>query len=201
MSSPVDICNMALARLGDSANISSIDPPDDSVQANYCSTFYPIALSQALDQHTWRFATKRFALAERTNDAPDEWRYCYAVPSDFINLVRVTAPGIDSIDIDYDIEIAADGQQVLYADINPLALVYVSAAVSSAQLSPAFVAYLSALLAHHLSGPILKGDVGASAANKFLELANSLRAIAIERDTMNSRRPREYVSENTRARN
>ena len=36
MSSDVDICNLALARLGDEANIVSISPPDQSAQAGYC---------------------------------------------------------------------------------------------------------------------------------------------------------------------
>lgn len=200
MSSAVDICNLALGRLGDSANISSIDPPDDSVQAHHCATFYPIALRQALDKHAWRFATRRAALSERTNEASDEWDHCYAVPSDFVSLVRVTSPGIDSIDLDYDIEIAADDKQVIYADVNPLALVYVSSSVSSTLFSPSFVSYLSSLLAHHLAGPILKGDVGASAANKYLDQSQALLSIAIERDTVNSRRPLNYTSENARAR-
>ena len=67
MPSAVDICNTALSHIGDSANVSSIDPPDGSVQASYCKTFYPIALSSLLEMATWGFSTKRVALAAVDN--------------------------------------------------------------------------------------------------------------------------------------
>lgn len=185
MPSAVDICNMALSRLGDEANVSSIDPADDSVQAHYCSTFYPLALTTALDQHDWGFATRRKALSLRGNEAEAEWGYCFGVPSDYLHLVKLTADGLGSRAIAYSIEVASDNNLVLYSNLESLSLVYVSSAVSSAHFPPTFVHYLSALLAHYLAGPILKGDVGASSANKMLELARELKKTAIERDTQN----------------
>ena len=38
MSSVVDICNIALSRLGDRATVTSIDPPEGSAQALYKRT-------------------------------------------------------------------------------------------------------------------------------------------------------------------
>jgi len=185
MASAVDICNMALSRLGDEANISSIDPPDDSVQANYCSTFYPLALTFALDKHTWRFATRRFTLPSRANEAEDEWEYCFAVPSDLVNLIRISAPPVNGGDIQYSMEIASDNSQVLYCNVSPVQLVYVSSTVSAALFPPAFVEFLSAVLASYLAGPILKGDVGVKTSGQLLQLAMSLKEIAVERDCQN----------------
>ena len=48
MSSVVDICNIALSRLGDRATVTSIDPPEGSAQADHCRRFYPIALKTIL---------------------------------------------------------------------------------------------------------------------------------------------------------
>lgn len=62
MPSAVTICNLALAHLGDSATVSSIDPPEGSAQAEHCARFYPVALGLLLEAHPWNFATKRSRL-------------------------------------------------------------------------------------------------------------------------------------------
>ena len=64
MASVVDICNLALAHLGDDATISSIDPPEGSAQAEHCKRFYTSARDTLLQLHPWNFASKRIALAE-----------------------------------------------------------------------------------------------------------------------------------------
>jgi len=43
VASTVDICNLALGYLGDTATVSSLNPPDGSAQAQHCARFYPIA--------------------------------------------------------------------------------------------------------------------------------------------------------------
>ena len=182
MTTAVDICNLALSHLGDSANITSITPPDNSVQANYCSLFYPLALAAALDEHTWRFATRRYNLVTRTNDASDEWDYCYGVPSDLISIVEIKSIGLSQPLIEYSQEVSSDNAQVLYCNCNPATLYYVSTTVSPNHFTPAFVQYLAALLASHLAGPLLKGDVGVNASNKLLGMALQLKERAIERD-------------------
>lgn len=51
MASEVDICNLALARLGDNATVASIDPPEGSAQAEHCARFYAIARDSLLEMH------------------------------------------------------------------------------------------------------------------------------------------------------
>jgi hypothetical protein len=201
MPSVVDICNLALARLGDEANIASIDPPDDSVQANYCSTFYPLALTFALDKHNWRFATRRFTLPSRANEASDVWQYCYGVPSDLVNLISISAPPVFAKDIQYSMEIASDNSQVLYCNVSPVQLVYVSSTVSAALFPPAFVEFLSTVLASYLAGPMIKGDVGVKTAGQLLQLAMSYKEVAIERDCLNVQQAVNHIPAATAARN
>ena len=43
MASAVDICNLALSHLGDTATVASLDPPEGSAQAEHCARFYPVA--------------------------------------------------------------------------------------------------------------------------------------------------------------
>ena len=61
--SEVTICNLALSHLGDTAQVTSIKPPDGSVQAQLCANFYYQARNALLEMHAWGFATRRAVLA------------------------------------------------------------------------------------------------------------------------------------------
>jgi hypothetical protein len=93
--SEVDICNLALSHLGDTAAVLSIRPPDASVQAQLCARFYPIARNAVLEMGAWGFATRRVKLAQVANptalglDGCGTWRYAYAQPNAVINLLAV----------------------------------------------------------------------------------------------------------------
>ena len=93
MSSDVDICNLALGYLGDSANVSSINPPD-SVQAEHCQRFYPLARDALLNMHNWGFATKRTSPASIAvpYEASGMWLFAYLEPSDSLTVQRVYDP-------------------------------------------------------------------------------------------------------------
>ena len=91
MASVVDICNLALAHLGDNATIASIDPPEGSAQAEHCQRFYPIARDTLLEMHSWSFATKRAYGAEVENTWP-MWEYAYAMPGDASDIIAILPP-------------------------------------------------------------------------------------------------------------
>ncbi len=61
--STVQICNLALAKLGDVAQVTSISPPDGSMQATYCALFYGQALAVLLDKYAWTFAVRTAPLS------------------------------------------------------------------------------------------------------------------------------------------
>lgn len=63
MASEVEISNLALSRIGDSATVSSINPPEGSAQAEHCQRFYPIARNSLLEMHAWSFCDRRIQLA------------------------------------------------------------------------------------------------------------------------------------------
>jgi len=72
MASVAQICNMALSHIGSDARVSTIDPPDGSVEAGYCATFYDLVRTELLEPGNWRFTLKRASLAEITNES-DVW--------------------------------------------------------------------------------------------------------------------------------
>lgn len=93
MASDVDICNLALGYLGDSANVSSINPPD-SVQAEHCARFYPLARDALLNMHNWGFATRRILPASIAvpPEAAGMWAFAYIAPDDSLTITRVYDP-------------------------------------------------------------------------------------------------------------
>ena len=88
MASEVEICNLALAHLGDEATVASIDPPEGSAQAEHCARFYPIARDGLLQMHPWNFASRRVSLASVTMPYT-MWKYAYACPGDMMVAVAV----------------------------------------------------------------------------------------------------------------
>lgn len=92
MASVVDICNLALAHLGDEATVSSIDPPEGSAQAEHCARFYLMARDTVLEAHDWNFATTRGALA-LVGSAWPSWAFCYELPTTCVRAIGVLPPG------------------------------------------------------------------------------------------------------------
>ena len=91
MATEVDICNLALAHLGDDATIATIKPPEGSAQAEKAARFYPIARNSLLEMHTWNFASKRESLA-LTTVTLDQWDYAYQAPTDMMNPISIISP-------------------------------------------------------------------------------------------------------------
>lgn len=188
MASEIDICNLSLSRLGDEANISSIDPPDQSVQANLCAIFYPIALEAMLGRG-WSFNTKRYIPPFLTSDT-EEYEFCYALPSDYISIIKATAGTYDVEN--FSLEYHSSGVRCLYSDAENIELVYAASITNPGFFPPLFIDPLSILLSHYLAGPLLKGDIGVSAATKMLNLLQPALNLALNSDAQNfstSKRP------------
>lgn len=194
MASVIDICNLALAHLGDTATVSSISPPEGSAQAEHCARFYPIARDSLLEMHFWNFSVRRIALAQVPCIWP-EWDYAYALPSDVNNIIAVlpadaqddystkfvpadnqpymyapvVAAGIYTPQA-YTIESQANGSHILYTDQVDAVLRYTSFITDTTKFSPLFVTCLSWHLASMLAGPIIKGDQGAAEAKRCQQI-------------------------------
>lgn len=176
--SQITVCNLALALIGDNTTVTSIDPPDQSVQANYCSMFYSVARAEALEYYNWTFAVYTLQLAQITH-TDSEWEYAYSLPSDFIRKVKLLDADGGEIKA-YTIE-----NSVLYSNELASWFKYISSNTPESKFSPLFVRTLSTLLASYLAGPILKGDVGVAARNKMSEELTKVLAIAEVSDSRN----------------
>lgn len=209
MATDVDICNLALAALGDQAAVTSLNPPDQSAQAGHCARFYPVARDALLEMHAWGFATVRVQLAQVTNPT-SAWAYAYACPSDAVNYLEVedpktaddysvglqmanTVPGSIQSGVGvyaaqpYQIEADSNGNDILYTNQPNAVLRYTRIVIDTSKFSPLFMEGLAMLLAAHLAGPVIRGADGRAAAKDAFAAFVKWKEWAIESDA-NQRR-------------
>jgi hypothetical protein len=194
MPSAVEICNLALSHLGDTATVASIDPPEGSAQAEHCARFYPFARDSLIEMHPWGFATRRIVLAELANTWP-QWAHAYARPADCVTVISVIPP--DSTDDyqsrvvwpyptsypsspgatfaagvpqPYACELNDNLAQVILTNQEQATLRYVARVTDTTKFSHLFTLALSWHLASMLAGPILKGDAGAAEAKRCSQM-------------------------------
>jgi len=200
MASEVDISNMALSHLGDSATVASIDPPEGSAQAEHCQRFYPMARDALLEMHDWTFASKRVALAQVTNTS-NQWSYAYARPSDCLKLISILSTDAPD-DYSQSFAMAAagsfeqvnqtgiytpqkftqelddNGNRIILTNQDLATARYTKFVVDTARFSPLFVETLAAYLASKLAGPVLKGELGRSESKAWMQVAMTFLASA-----------------------
>lgn len=86
--SSIDICNIALLRLGHD-EIASFS--EKSKEARYCSRFYDRMRRTTLRSHPWNFATRFAKLALLTATVTD-YDYVYALPADEVRSLYIVNP-------------------------------------------------------------------------------------------------------------
>ena len=206
MATEIDICNLALAHLGDDATIASIKPPEGSAQAEQAARFYPIARNTLLEFHTWNFASKRTTLAT-VNNTIDQWEYAYVAPADMITPLAILSPTAQN---DYATRMSTGDtpggitstfaptilaghytpQQfviegnLIYTNQENALLRYQSLITDSTKFSPLFVVTLSWHLASMLAGPIIKGDQGRAESKRCTEIMTGYLTTAKQADNL-----------------
>lgn len=217
MATVVDICNLALARLGDRATVSSIDPPEGSAQADHCARFYPLARDVALEETAWTFATSREKLTE-TDHLAAGWSYSYFVPNDCIHVQHLTDEGyvvkphgaiydpegngqwIEGQDYPFEIETDANGREVIVTNLPDAYVVFTTRACDPSRWSSRFIDALVFLLASYLAGPVLKGRTGEAATRSMYAAYRNVVGQASARNANQSNHKRGYTPQGMAAR-
>lgn len=173
MASVVDIVNLALSHLGDDATVSSIDPPEGSVQAEHCKRFYPLARDMALEDHMWNFSTKRKELALLSDVSTDEWEFAYQFPADCLSASSIhnvyATDTFDGEGSEYVVE-SIDTGFVIFTNVEDAYVRYTARVTDTTKYPPKFVNALSYLLASHLAGPVVKGETGMKVSEGMMKM-------------------------------
>jgi hypothetical protein len=154
MATEVDICNLALSHLGDTATVNSINPPDGSVQAMHCARFYPAARDELLEIFEWDFAKVRETGLAQLDSAASAWAYAYALPADTIK-VRFALPEGATDDTLDGIVFMREGDTI-YSHEPISELITTKRITNTTKFSPLFNKALAIRLAMDLVGPLRK---------------------------------------------
>ena len=144
MASEVELCNVALRRLGDARRITSLD--DGSSEAEACRTLYPVIRDRVLRGHTWNFSTRRVLLAEDAVEPISEFENAFVLPNDFIRIRQVQTTEDGNFGDQYRLE----GRRIL-TDYDEVWLVYQSIVTDVTLFPPDLYDALAYLLASDLA--------------------------------------------------
>lgn len=86
MTTESDLVNRAYAQIGESVVLSSLS--EDSVKARNGRVAYERARDYMINSFPWSFCKKRIVPALMESEIA-QYRYCYALPSDFINILAL----------------------------------------------------------------------------------------------------------------
>ena len=157
MASPIDICNTALVHIGETPNISSIEPPEGSAHAQKCARFYPLARDETLEAYNWSFARARRVLATLADNA-SAFAYAYQLPSDCLKPRTLLPEGYTTADEKGEGEDFLVEGDVIYTDAPGATLLYTFKLTAATKFSPLFAEAVSALLGYYLAGAISKDE-------------------------------------------
>jgi len=187
MSSPVDICNMALSELGITRFISSIDPSDGSLEADVCAIHYPAARDHFLREFPFRWSTSRISLALIGSDLVTNWGYVYAYPSDCLRILELvtTATRTPTLSQSIPYEIGNYlGSKVIFTDMALAEVVYTVRVTDTTMFDPMCVTALVNLLASRCAMPLAtNGGLANNLLQAYYALAN--QAWAADRNESN----------------
>lgn len=179
--SAVDICNLALSRIGVLQQITSIDPPDATPAGLACAAVYTLCRKELMHDFPWPFASKYAELALLATDPNEEWTYAYAYPSDCLRIRRLTSsndptrtsPSWDREDTNpypFPYEIGyIDGQTVIYTDLQAAWCKYTFDMEDTNPWTPEFANILAWRLAVDLAYPLANSEERRATAQKNYE--------------------------------
>jgi hypothetical protein len=175
--------------------VVSIDPPEGSVEAEYCNAFYYTCRDAVLEAHPWNFTIGHDAAPAQVTSPTLTWQYAYAMPNGADDILAVLPPqasnpysqGIvpDSIALSYgaptpigggfvpqqfELLTTSTGAIVICTNQPNAEIVYRFKNTDVSKYSAMVTVAISRLLASHLAGPVIQGKEGRDEAKNQLQL-------------------------------
>jgi hypothetical protein len=151
LNSEVEICNAALAALGE-APLSSLDEPREA--ARLARARYGVVRDAVLRAHPWNFAIARALLAPLDEVPAFGFAASYALPADCLRVLEAGTPPAAW---------RVEGRRLLTDQEAPLAVLYVRRAEEPGLYDPLFVEALAARLGADLAMRITENASRAAA--------------------------------------
>lgn len=180
-----ELCNIALAEVGDTYNISDID--ELTPQAAVCKRFFNSTRDALIRSHPWSFARKFATLSQLAETPLLGWDYAFQLPSDYLRLIRFNDQEIQEVEGEYEIESA----KVLLTDDATADIVYVRSVVDANLFDALFVEAFALKLAVRISTKLSKDQGLQESLMQRFRMAMG-EAKRVDANESRPRKPSEY---------
>ena len=184
MSNQLDICNLALFKLGHSTRIATL--AENSLEANTFNALWEQTLAFVQTDGIWPFLLRTEALAPSADDPPPGWRFRYSRPNtcltawalaneDSLRAFRLLQVWCQpewrwaTFGSLFDWQtVYGSSETEIVTDVEDAWLVYTSSEDNTSRFPPKFVEALACRLAFDAAGPII-GQMGLNNRGALLQ--------------------------------
>jgi hypothetical protein len=170
--SEVNIYNLALSAIGNSARVASLT--ENSVARQNCELFYGLCRDQLLEVFPWPFARKRKVLALLAYAPPTGWGYAYAYPIDCLKVQDIVNPlgRVFRADLKVPFEVCMVGDhKAICSDAEAVEVIYTESVEDPNRFTNLFVDALRFLIGANIA-PSMVGANAPAVANQCLQAYN-----------------------------
>jgi hypothetical protein len=192
----VALWNLALGHVR-AAPVGSVD--EFSRQALACKNVWDFVRASALSEAPWRFATRRYELAELAQESP-EWAHVYALPAGFLRAWTVSArevpKHVPAPEIEYEILADESGNSRLFSNYEGIRA-KITTDVEVGRYTHTFSAAVAHLLAANIAVPIAGIELGTRLQQAQMEMYRMAIGAASSEDASHHRiepRKSKYIS-------
>jgi hypothetical protein len=176
--SPVEICNSALIKVG-ASRITSLS--DGTKSALICNEQYPKLRREVLRQHPWNFAIRRKALAASVVEPEFDFSQAFVIPSDVLRILSTDLPK----HLDWAVEQNSSGQRVLLTDSDTCKIRYIKDVSDTTIYSPDFEEALALRIAMDLAYSLAQStSLTRELQRQFKEMLATARSIDAQEGSM-----------------
>ena len=184
----MSVCRLALSRIGQDPQITSISPPDGTVEADLCAQFLPLVLAKTYAARDWSFLTVKDKLAEVANEKPHPpFLFIYMYPADAEKINFVFTPDLGDYPVRFRVEANRAGDRFICTNAPKAWVEYQALPNSVKTLPPWFVDTVAWGLAAELAGAIVKGTTGSQLVLNATQMYEAGLVRASERDAQQNR--------------
>ncbi|SNS15859.1 hypothetical protein [Pseudomonas segetis] len=195
MASVVQICNIALSRIGQTQFIDSLT--EQSKAAELCDLHYDACREEVLQAAPWPFAEARVYLAD-IGSPPVNWLYRYRYPTDCLQAQYISLPGMrmPSTELRPKFKVInASGGRAIVADMPQAELVYTVSVEDTTYFPPLFVSALAWRVAAELAmGLQARPENYAAAMQNYSRVIDQAQAQAFNESDEDELPESEFVS-------
>lgn len=173
MASAVEIANLALEKIGDEGEITSLD--EDSRAARAVNACFNTMRDAVLRAHPWDFARARAALPALAEKPAGWWgdENLFQKPADFIRFVE----------LEDESRYKLEGQWIVADTAGPLNILYIRRVTDTGLFDPLFVEALAARIAMQVAKKITGSDSAKrTAADEYQLHLNTAKAVNGQED-------------------